>query len=230
MYIPELTYTFYAPIVLVSILIGLAVACYLMRLSGASKQTVMYTALLTFVMIIAVAFMTSVVLSGNIRKAGFAAAGGALGLASGVVISALIHRDHTAESVASWIVAAPLMYGLSKIACHIAGCCNGIPYDGALCVRYGAKSGAAYFPVQLLETVVFLLIFAAGLFMYLKTSRKLRVACIVITVSCIAKVLLEFLRESHMGKVISGYQILVMVITAVFLIVFVRMDKGRSEA
>ena len=66
--------------------------------------------------------------------------------------------------------------------------------------------------------------------MYLKTSRKLRVACIVITVSCIAKVLLEFLRESHMGKAISGYQILVMVITAVFLIVFVRMDKGRSEA
>ena len=230
MYIPELTYNLYAPIVLASILTGLVVASLLCRRAGASRQTVVYTALLTFVMIIAVSFMMSVIMSGSLLKFGFVGAGGALGLILGVIVSGFIHNDHVKETVAAWIIVAPLMYGLSKIACHIAGCCNGIPYHGVLSVTYESHGGASYFPVQLLETVVFVVIFAVGLVLFLKASsdKMLGVASLVLLLSCVAKVSIEFLRESHVGKTVTCYQVLVVAITVITLVVFQVMKK-RGE-
>ena len=162
MYIPQLDYTFYGPIILISILIGIAVACFLMRKAGAQKVTVFYTAILTLVMIIVVSFMMSLAITNDIRKVSFVGAGGALGLILGAVTSALIHRDHPIESISAWVIVSPLMYGLSKTACHIAGCCNGIPYNGPMHVTYEIKNNASYFPIQLTETVVFLIIFIIG--------------------------------------------------------------------
>ena len=51
MYIPEFKYTFYGPIVLGSILIGIIVASCLMAKAGTRKETVGFTAILTFVTI-----------------------------------------------------------------------------------------------------------------------------------------------------------------------------------
>ena len=227
MYIPELAYSPYALIVMLSIILGIVVACILMRRAGASRQTVFYTALLTFVMIIAVSFLVSFYITHDIRRVGFVGAGGALGLVLGVLISAFIHNDHPGASVSAWVVSAPLMYGLSKIGCHIAGCCHGIPYTGPLAVTYACHGDASCFPVQLLETVVFLVIFAVGLALYLHLREKLPAALITVAVSCAAKVLLEFLHESHTGG-ISGYQILVMSIAAAFAAVTLALRKKLS--
>ena len=212
MFIPELKYTFYGPIVMLSIIIGIIVACVMMKKAGVRKETVIYTVLLTFVSIIICSFIISVNLSGSIRKVGFVGAGGALGLLIGAFASAFIIRDHIEESIAAWIVVSPLMYGLSKTACHIAGCCNGIPYNGVFCVSYGARGGQSFFPVQLTETFVFLVIFAIGLMLYKRMEKPLNAGMIVLLASAFAKVGLEFLRESHMGSIITGYQILVLAI------------------
>ena len=225
MYIPKLEYTFYAPIVFGSILIGMLVACFLMSKAGAKKSTVLYTALLTFIMTVTVSLMMSLALTNDIRKIGFAGAGGALGLILGAITSALIHRDHAVESISAWVIVSPLMYGLSKTACHIAGCCNGIPYSGPLRVVYESKNNASYFPIQLTETFVFLLIFVSGLFLYLKTKNKLRAAAIICLISAVAKDILEFLRESHIGHIISGYQIIVLSIALLFFIASFPLSK-----
>lgn len=225
MYIPQLEYTFYGPIVFASILIGMVAACFLMHKAGAKKQTIIYTALLTLVMIIIVSFMMSIALTDDIRNIGFVGAGGALGLILGAVTSALIHRDHALESISAWVIASPLMYGLSKTACHIAGCCNGIPYSGPLHVVYESKNEASYFPVQLLETVVFVLIFIAGLILYLKMKNKMRVAAIICFTSALVKDLIEFLRESHIGQTISSYQIIVLAIAILFVIASIPLSK-----
>ena len=45
-YIPELRYTFYGPIVLLSIIAGVIVAAILMKKAGVKKETVLYTVLL----------------------------------------------------------------------------------------------------------------------------------------------------------------------------------------
>ena len=232
MYIPEFKYTFYGPIVLGSILIGIIVASCLMAKAGTRKETVGFTAILTFVTIIMTSFAMSIVLhDGDIRKIGFVGAGGALGLILGATISALIHRDHVPESVAAWIISAPLMYGLSKIACHIAGCCNGIPYDGFMAVTYEAR-GASFFPVQLLETVVFLIIALTGFVLYIKSDDKLKMAEIILMLSGFSKAGIEFLRESHMGQTVSNYQILVIMITLIgtFTIKFLSRIGGTGKA
>ncbi|MCR5736368.1 MAG: prolipoprotein diacylglyceryl transferase [Eubacterium sp.] len=229
MYIPKLKYTFYTPIVLSSIVIGVAVSCLLMKKAGAKKETIRYTALFTFISILLFSYLMGINLSGNIYQVGFVGAGGALGLIVGAIGSALIHRDHIRDSVAAWIIVAPLMYGLSKISCHIAGCCNGIPYKGPFCVSYGVKNGKCFFPVQLLEVVVFLLIFVCGLTLYMKGKERLRVAEIVLVISALSKVGIEFLRESHMGKIVSGYQVIVLLIACGGVIGMERIRKIRKS-
>jgi prolipoprotein diacylglyceryltransferase len=170
-------------------------------------------------------------LTGDIKKIGFVGAGGALGLLVGVILSAFIHNDHVAESISAWIVALPLMYGLSKIACHIAGCCHGIPYSGTFSVTYEVYNNTPYFPVQLTETAVFIIIFVIALFSYLKMENKLKVATIVLLASGGAKFILDYLRESHGEKAITGYQILVLIITlsGAILIQLFRHPKSTDE-
>lgn len=230
MYIPELKYTFYAPIVLASIMLGMAAAAILMRRAGVKKQTVLYTSLLTFVSIIIVSFATSVVLSGDIRRIGFVGAGGALGLLIGAVASALIHGDHVSESLSAWVVSAPLMYGLSKIACHITGCCKGVPHSGTFRVIYERYDGQSFFPVQLTETISFLAIFIIGLILYAKMKNKLNAAIITLVLSGVFKIGLEFLRDSHLGKVVTGYQILVLAITCVGAIALLCVGNKGTDA
>ena len=55
------------------------------------------------------------------------------------------------------------MYAVGKIGCFFAGCCYGIEYNGFLNVTYNysaiAPKGISLFPIQLLESIVFLIIF-----------------------------------------------------------------------
>ena len=224
-YIPEFKINIYGPIVASSIIIGLIVACILMSKANVKKETIIFTAILTFVSILICSACVSIALSGNIRRVGFVGAGGALGLLLGAVLSALIHNDHVAESVSAWVITAPLMYGLAKIGCHFAGCCNGIPYHGIFKLTYEIKGDGYYFPVQLLETVVFVIIFLFGLIFYIRKQRKAIVAAIVLISCAVAKVSIEFLREEHMGKVITGYQILVLVIAFAGVAALYYIDK-----
>lgn len=225
-FIPEMKYSFYAPIVLLSIGIGMVVACVLMRKSGISKNAVLYTMLLTFICILAVSFMVSVVLTGDIRRAGFVGAGGALGLLVGAVLSAFIMEEDKVASLVPWVLVAPLMYGLSKTACHIAGCCYGIPCEGPVRVVYEAKGAEGYFPIQLLEVITFVAIFFVGLVIYLKyENKRILAARIVIILSGIFKIGLEYLRFSHIGKTVSGYQVLILVIALIAIITSVVIEK-----
>ena len=48
---------------------------------------------------------------------------------------------------------------MSKLACFFAGCCYGLPYDGVGCVIYPSGLNISLIPVQLLETVTFMIIF-----------------------------------------------------------------------
>ena len=227
-FIPEMKYSFYAPIVLFSIGIGMMVACILMRKSGISKNAVLYTMLLTFVCIMTFSFMVSIALTGDIRKVGFAGAGGALGLMVGAIISAFIMGEDKVASLVPWVLVAPLMYGLSKTACHIAGCCYGIPFEGPAKVVYASKGAEGYFPIQLVEVITFVAIFLLGLVIYLKNENKrILSARVVIILSCIFKIGLEYLRFSHIGKEISGYQILVLVIA--ILAYMASVVIGRME-
>ena len=231
-FIPELEYTFYGPIVLGSILIGIIVACVLMRRAGVESVTVLFTALFTFVCIIVCSIMTSIILLRDIHKIGFVAAGGAIGLMLGAVTSVLIHRDHIRDALTVWIIVAPLMYGLSKIGCHIAGCCYGVPYEGPFSIHYERYGGVGCFPIQLTETITFVLIFIIGMIVYLSGSESIshiRAAKVVIILSTIAKISQEHLREGHTGGLLSNYQILIFVIAVIAYISTVFISRMPSD-
>ncbi len=220
----------YAPIVILSIMIGIAAACALMRHFGIRKQTVIYTALLVFVSIPVVSLSLSFSLSGDIRQIGFNGAGGAIGLMAGAFSSIFIHRDHPGENFAIWVIVTPLMYGLSKTACLITGCCNGIEFRNRFAVIYNDQ--IPRFPVQLLETLVFIAVSAIGFTVFLKTKKWFGISLLVVILSVSAKFGLDYLRSAHYsGQILSSNQILALIcgIIAVTLTFIIRKiwDKTR---
>ncbi len=126
----------------------------------------------------------------------------------------------------SFTVAAPLMYGLSKTACHVTGCCSGIEYNGPFYIRYEAES-INRFPVQITETICFMIIFLIGLFVFF-SSKKSMFASKIVVILCIAgKVSLDFLRASHYESKIpfSENQISACLCGAIALVLIWLTDK-----
>lgn len=107
----------------------------------------------------------------------------------------------------------PLMYSISKIGCFLAGCCYGIEYNGVFCIHYTGHGNIPVhnvFPVQIAETIVFLGIFFVGIH-FIKRKVK-NMVWIIFVISAFTKGLLDFLRESHTGELISMNQILCIIL------------------
>ncbi len=192
------------------------------------KQTIIYTALLVFVCIFVCSFTLSIIQNGFPHIA-FVGAGGAFGVVLGATISVFLHRDKEEESYMAWILAAALMYGISKIACTVTGCCNGRVTSHFPRIIYYGREETPYIPVQIYEVVSFIAIFILGYVIYVKTENAFLVSVLVMILSVIAKGGLDFLREAHVGKVISENQIMILVIGIVAVVIaYVLRKMGRA--
>lgn len=127
----------------------------------------------------------------------------------------------------------PLMYGIGKIGCFLAGCCYGIKYDGPLSVSYNysysAPKGIKLFPIQMLETIIFIGIF---IYAYNKVNKNKPNYIIIgqIFVICgISKFLLDYLRISHVGKLFSINQIVSMAFILVGFFLILRPAKYQKK-
>ena len=105
--------------------------------------------------------------------------------------------------ITSSIIALPLLYSIAKLACLSASCCHGINYNGPFSVHYEWLPEASFFPIQLLETIVFLAIFLSLARTKNQTTRAYATLIICITI----KLLLDFLRYYHETAIISANQI-----------------------
>lgn len=120
----------------------------------------------------------------------------------------------------------PLMYAIGKIGCFFAGCCHGIKYNGVFSVIYNYSyddlKGISLFPVQLLETIVFVIIFVY----VFKMSRKEKTNIISHTlILCgVAKFLLDFLRMSHVGKILSINQVVSLLFIIIGIILLIKIN------
>ena len=97
----------------------------------------------------------------------------------------------------------------------MAGCCHGIEYAGILHVKYEADSACALttgvFPVQITETIIFFIIY---FLLNLKRQKK-GIVLKTLFFSALAKFLLEFLRYSHVGKIVTVNQMVCLIIMVV---------------
>lgn len=122
----------------------------------------------------------------------------------------------------------PLMYAIGKIGCFFAGCCHGIEYEGLFSVVYNYSlndlKGIELFPIQLLEAIVFIIIFVYILNKNKKGKNDVTAQTFI--VCGIAKFLLDFLRMSHVDKILSFNQIVsVLFIIIGIILLFVRKKR-----
>ena len=223
--IPEFSRSPYGLVVISAVIIGFIVALLFMRRFGVSKQTMIYTCLLTLVCTIITSLLVVLKYTPEGLRLGFSGLGAAVGMVSGIFISELIIKEKPDLVMASFVASAPLMYGLAKIGCLLAGCCHGKDYSGPLAIVYHGDTEGSYFPVQLIDMAVFIVIFAVSSLLVLKMKNKVKAIYIILGFTIPVRFLLEYLRYYHDGHIIEKGQIEILIAGAFALIIITIWKK-----
>lgn len=223
----------YAIAFLSSLVVSFLVAFFAARKRGLPANIIGYTTMLNLMLVLSGAKMYMVFVSGfkmSLLNSGIASMGGVIGLFIGIITMGFIYPEGRRDIFESYALVIPLLYSIAKIGCHMAGCCQGISYEGIFSISYNNDfiKGGPYFPVQMTETIVFFLIFLIGC--YLFWGKESRYLMPVMMILCgVAKASIEFLREEHVGKIITPNQIfcLLFMVGGVVLILMTKR-KGIS--
>ena len=217
MIIPKLKISLYAPIIIVSIIVGMIYIYKNLKNEGVKKNNI----LLFFIMYISFALifgkLYSMITSNNtnILTSGLSSYGGLIGVVLASIIFELMLPLNGVINKYS-IISLPLVYGLSKIACFVSGCCGGIPYDGLFKVKYPHMLNIWQFPIQIVETIVCLIIF----FICSRLKNNKSINYIVLILVSIIKFSLDFLRYDHIKIAITSNQIFSIILLAVTIVVY----------
>lgn len=163
----------------------------------------------------------------DFNKIGLSSYGAAIGIIILLIIFAKQYKKNFKELINNILPAVPLMYGISKIGCFLAGCCYGIKYNGPLSITYkyslSAPKNISLLPIQIIETITFILI-------YLYTSKKKKenknIIGITLLLCGLSKFLLDYLRMNHIDKILTVNQIVSIPFIIIGLILYF---KEKSE-
>ena len=219
----------YSVMILLSFIAGLLAQFVLNIKRGVEKRFTIYLTALSLLLSMELGLALTYVTSKG-QTFGLSSIGGLAGMYVAVFIIGAISRDRygTKTMLDNCTLILPLMYSVSKVGCLLGGCCYGRPYHGPCCIEYtrhGVVSDGV-FPVQLAETVVFFVIFVIGITM----ARKHKKSTIfwVFMSSATAKLLLDFLRDSHVNCVITLNQILCLLLMLIAAVVSI-VKKCRKQ-
>lgn len=163
----------------------------------------------------------------DFNKIGLSSYGAAIGIIILLIIFAKQYKKNFKELINNILPAIPLMYGISKIGCFLAGCCYGIKYNGPLSITYkyslSAPKNISLLPIQIIETITFILIY-----LYISKKKKENKNIIGITpLLCgLSKFLLDYLRMNHIDKILTVNQIVSIPFIIIGLILYF---KEKSE-
>lgn len=225
MIIPKQTFPFYGIILLISIVISLFYIYRMLKKENINNKNIyLYILLYGLFAIVFGKFYTMITSNEyNILKAGLSSYGGLIGVMLASIIFELIVPTNK-KIIKYTIISLPLTYGIGKIACFIAGCCYGIPYNGIFNVIYRDGLNIPLFPIQLLESIVFIIIFIIAN----KLRNNKNVIYITVLVSILMKFLLDFLRYEHIKRVLSVNQIFSIILLVVLIIVYIFNRKQKK--
>ena len=119
------------------------------------------------------------------------------------------------------------MYGISKLGCFFAGCCHGIKYSGPFSISYPHLYSYTVFPVQLVESIAFLIIFIILNYIYRRKGSN-NIIYYTIIFSSFSKFILDYFRFSHKNIFLSINQIISL---AFFVggIIYLIKEKIKTE-
>ncbi|WP_026488122.1 prolipoprotein diacylglyceryl transferase family protein [Butyrivibrio sp. XBB1001] len=199
----------YRLMIFLSLLLGIGFAVLRSKRKGVPGNIIGYTVMLSVVLLLSLSIGVTFITSAG-EAIGLNGTGAAVGIGLGIFTMAMITPQYKRELAGSFFMALPLMYGIGKIGCSFAGCCAGLPYHGAFSVS--GREGIEVFPIQALEAAVFLLLFLGSVILDIRGHFKPVIAAIVY--AC-AKILLDFLRDTHVEHIFSQNQIMCLVIVIV---------------
>lgn len=84
------------------------------------------------------------------------------------------------------------------------------------------------FPIQIVETIVFLLIFIYVISKYVKDKMNIKMVMIEIIICGLSKLLLDFLRYEHVSKLFTSNQIMCLILVIVSVIYLFRLKKNAK--
>lgn len=220
--------------VLSGIIIGLTLSNIIMRKKGVAKLSCFLASFLVTVSIFTFTFTGTFKGIDDLSTIGFDGIYASAGLVLGAFMSSMIFREDKERIMSSFICTAPLMYSVAKIGCFLVGCCRGFGYDGPFCVSYEALGEASFFPVQLLDSVSFMLLFLTGLILVIRCKDLMRVTVIIIFAGISLRFISDFLRISHEGCILSRTQIIllfaiIVVIIATGVIFYTGRKDGKEK-
>lgn len=223
-------FNFYGLIIILSLIVGLIFIGFNARNYKFTKEDIFFLLIYMLVgMVIGAKYFDYFInidkyKSFNFLSIGMSSYGAVIGIFIMLIIYSIQFKKKFIDMFKLILPSLPLIYGLSKIACFISGCCYGIEYDGVFSVTYyysqSAPIGVSLFPVQIIETIVFICIF---IFFYLnrkKFSDNKYIGCLLITCG-FGKFVLDFFRHVHIYELISANQIFSLIFICIgFIFIF----------
>ncbi len=225
----------YGIFIMLSIILGIIEICMNLKKIEKEKESILILAAYIFVSSVFGAKYLTYILNYkelgpkfNFFEIGMSSYGAVLGIIVIVFVYCKQFKKDYKKIFNIVIPSIPLMYSIGKIGCFLAGCCHGIEYSGILSVTYNysyiAPSGIKLFPVQLIEAIVFFMIY-----IFLKTKKENRlIMCFVL---CgLSKFILDYFRISHKEVILSSNQIisLLFIITGILLMIIGKNKKRKK--
>ena len=212
----------YKVMIVTAILVGIIYIYLFLRKEKIPKKELIIFFILFFIISIVCGKLYTFIVTG-FEYSSLSAYGGLIGVLFASIIYEYIYpRDGIVIKYTS--LSLPIIYAFTKVGCFFAGCCYGIPYKGPLAVIYPLVMDESLFPIQLLEIIVFLLIF-----IICNTYRdKKNISYAVLLLIGIFKFSLDYLRYSHIGVILSPNQIFSIMLIIITLIVYIYRKKKNE--
>lgn len=223
MIITKQTFPFYGILIFISGFVGLLYVYKMLKKDDIKNKNIYLYILLYGSFSIFFGKLFTIITTGfkyNMLNAGLSSYGGLIGVLLATIIFELIVPTNK-KLIKYVIISLPLTYAIGKIGCFIAGCCYGIPYNGIFNVIYKDVLGISLFPIQLLETLVFIIIFI----ICNKLRNNKNIIYITVFISIISKFLLDFLRYEHINKILSINQIFSIILIVVIVLIGILKNK-----
>ena len=164
----------------------------------------------------------------DFKKIGLSSYGAIIGILILLIIFAKQYKKNFKDLINNILPAIPLMYGISKIGCFLAGCCYGIKYNGPLSITYkyslSAPKNISLLPIQIIETITFILIY---LYISKKKKENKNIIGITILLCGLSKFLLDYLRMNHINKILTVNQIVSIPFIIIGLILYFKEKSER---
>lgn len=171
-----------------------------------------------------------------VLRGGFVFYGGMLGGLLGLFIYVKQFHMRMGELLEIYATVLPLGHALGRVGCFFAGCCYGIPHDGALSHTYlysigSTPVGVPLLPIQLIEAVGLLLIFLLLLTVYWRGRHCGTAVVLYLTVYPILRFVLEFFRgdveRGGLGYLSTSQWVSLGILTVTLLFFLLRKRKDH---